>query len=100
MQLPHSEVVKEEREVWGGIAVRFLLVRQPDVEADRWRTGFCGPTISRFHNAGTSAGCNDVVSQPIVCNESSAPLGCHATEAPRLLVPSDQRLVRFQDLLI
>src|SRR5262245_46584556 len=91
MKLPHGEVVEEKRQAWGRIAVWFLLVGEPNIEAYRRRTGFGGSAIRRLHDAGTTAGGNDIIAQPIARNEGPTPLGCEAAKAARLLVPLRKR---------
>src|SRR5262245_38396579 len=100
MKLPHGEVVEEKRQTWRRIAIWFLLVRKPNVEAYRGCTGFGSSAIRRLHNAGAAAGGDDVIAQPIVRNQGPTPLGCESTKAPRLLVPLSKgfKSMRLQGL--
>src|SRR5215813_2959276 len=91
MKLPHGEVVEEKRQVWRRIAIWLLLVREPNIESYRGRTGFGRSAICRLHDAGTTASGDDIITQPIACNQGATPLGCEATKAPRLLVPLRKR---------
>ena len=54
-ELAHEEVVELEVQSLGDVAIRALLERKPDVQADRLAAGIGSAAIGRFHDPGTAA---------------------------------------------
>jgi hypothetical protein len=67
-------------------------VRQPDIEANGRRLSFRGSTVCGFHNAGTAAGRDHIVADPVARPERAPSLGRDPPKAPRLFIPP-RRLV-------
>ena len=66
MHLAHGEIMEAESEVRGGIGIWLLLTGQRDVVANGRRAGIGGSAVGCFHDAGTAAGCNDIVAGYLV----------------------------------
>src|SRR5215831_5261447 len=61
MHLPERKVSKLETQLRCDVRVRLLLVRQGDIQSNRFRTDVGGSTIGRFHDSGTATCHNDKV---------------------------------------
>ncbi len=69
------------------IGVRFLFVRQADIESDRWRPGVGRTAICSLHDARSSACRDDIITDTVVRNQRAAALRRDPAETPRFVVP-------------
>src|SRR5271155_1622143 len=58
-ELAHEKIVEIEIQIGRDVAIRSLLVRELDAEADGWAASFGGAAIGCFHDAGSAAGAAD-----------------------------------------
>src|SRR5690606_22355338 len=77
------EVVKAEAELRGDVGIWRLLMRQRYVEADAGRADIRRSTIGRFHDAGPTARCDDIVAPSVPRRKGPATLRGNAGELPR-----------------
>src|SRR5690606_2778310 len=88
MHLAHREIVETEGKLGCREGVWLLFVRQRDVEADGWRSGFGCAAIGRRHDARATASGDDVVAEGPVRDEGAAPFRDDAADSPRLVIPA------------
>ena len=82
--LTHEEVVELEVQRRRDVAVRRLLKRQLNIEADGLSAGLKGAAVGGFHDAGAAAGSDDKTMAARL--EAQAPLSEEKGETARVFV--------------